>query len=642
MQVIYPGIYEFSNICSAFKRVKRKKGIAGVDGVSMDFFSLALGENLHKIKKELEKDIYCPQPFLRLHIDKGNGNVRSLSIPTVRDRIVQQALLNILTPIIDPEFKASSFAYRRGKSVDGAISKMKGYIDEGYRWILRSDVESFFDSIEHNILMEKLREIITEDRALNLIDGWLKAEVYDGLNIISPKKGIPQGASISPLLANVYLNEFDEMVGKRDCQSIRYGDDFAILCKDRSSAEDTLNFIQDFLITLHLSLNFDKTRISEFEDGFKFLGRVFSKHHTLNPLRTSEPGKKSLPEAPPPKPSSCSKLMRSLYIQEQGSILRKDHGRIVIVKGKETLLKVPATKIDQIIILGNCHITTPLMRYCLKKRISITLLSNYGGYYGQIKAPDSINIDLQRQQLLKFLNPDFSLVTSRAIIKGKIANARVLLQRHNRKLHLEEINRAVKSLNELSGKVEEVKSPGQLRGIEGIASANYFKVFRLLLKNDMGFTKRIKHPPTDPVNSLLSFGYTLLFYNIYSFLNIYGLSPYFGCFHTNKGSHPVLASDMIEEFRAPVVDSLVIYLINSSILKESDFYYQKEGEMCLLRNEARKVFIKHFEDRMHTRITHPNTELLANWRQCIELQIKEMVGYLQGRINQYRPILVRY
>lgn len=180
-----------------------------------------------------------------------------------------------------------------------------------------------------------------------------------------------------------------------------------------------------------------------------------------------------------------------------------------------------------------------------------------------------------------------------------------------------------------------------LRGYEGAASARYFDVFDLLLKEDFGFEKRIRQPPTDPVNSLLGFGYTLLHYNIHSLLTVHNLNPYCGFFHALRQGHPALASDLIEEFRAPVVDSLVIYLINSAILKDGDFSRPKTPDKpCLLSDSARKKFIKHFEQKMHTQITHPHTGLRTNYRRCIELQVKELIRCIRDDSAEYRPMTI--
>lgn len=191
-------------------------------------------------------------------------------------------------------------------------------------------------------------------------------------------------------------------------------------------------------------------------------------------------------------------------------------------------------------------------------------------------------------------------------------------------------------------KAKEATTLDELRGYEGTSTAEYFSVFGQLIDPAFSFSKRIKHPPKDPVNALLSFGYTLLFQNIYSLVEAHGLHPYCGHLHDLRDGHPALVSDLIEEFRAPVVDSLVIYLINSHIIKPSDFE-KREGmqKPCWLKNEARKTFVHQFESKMQSTFTHPHTNYTVDYRRIIDLQITELVQCIRGERETYRPMKVR-
>jgi CRISPR-associated protein Cas1 len=191
-------------------------------------------------------------------------------------------------------------------------------------------------------------------------------------------------------------------------------------------------------------------------------------------------------------------------------------------------------------------------------------------------------------------------------------------------------------------KAQSATTLDELRGYEGTSSAEYFRVFGLLLDDSFDFEKRIKHPPTDPVNALLSFGYTLLFQNIYSLVESHGLHPYCGHLHALRDGHPALVSDLIEEFRAPVVDSLVVYLINSHIIKPEHFEKNNGAQKpCLLTNEARKTFVAQFENKMLTTLNHPQTNYTVDYRRLIALQITELAQCIRGERESYRPMKVR-
>ncbi len=331
---------------------------------------------------------------------------------------------------------------------------------------------------------------------------------------------------------------------------------------------------------------------------------------------------------------------RTLYIQEQGSVLAREDERLVVKKEKEILLEVPAAKIDQIFVFGNCTITTPAMTYCLKEDIPIILFSSRGNYYGIIDSPLGDNVSLHRQQFARVADPAFCLATAKAIIETKLHNSRLLLQRHQRRKQLPAVATAIDRLGEISMRLPQATTLEEANGYEGAGAAQYFAALGQLVDSAFQFSRRTRQPPTDPFNSLLSLGYTLLFYNLYALITARGLHPYVGHLHLMRDRHPALASDLIEEFRAPIVDSLVLYIVNSKIMKPTDFSRLPNGP-CLLSNEARKTFLRFFEQKMATQITHPHTGTVADYRRCLDLQVCHMVEWIRGEVTAYQPMRMR-
>jgi len=335
------------------------------------------------------------------------------------------------------------------------------------------------------------------------------------------------------------------------------------------------------------------------------------------------------------KPRSLiTPFMRTLYLQEQGCTLRKEDERFIVEKDDKILLEVQAIKVEQIVIFGNSMMTTPTIAYCL--------LSSRGNFYGQLESFSCDNVLLQKEQFLKAADGVFSLNLAKTFVCGKIKNCRVLIQRRTRKDSSLEHEKSEAKLAEMLKKIPDAQTLEELNGYEGASASVYFAVYRQLFKYDMGFSKRVRRPPTDPINSLLSFGYTMLFQNAYSMVRTKGLNPHVGFIHQMHPGHPALVSDLIEEFRAPVVDSLVLYLINSKILTQSDFFTSKEkGEMCLMTKDARKKFLKHFEDKMRTEVRHPATNYTVSYRKCIDLQARQMAQLISGNISEYTPFEIR-
>lgn len=266
----------------AFLAVKENHGCAGVDGVTVEHYEGNLDLNLKIVLRELETHTYSPLPLLKMLVDKGNGEARALCIPAVRDRIVQATVLQFIEPILEREFEECSFAYRKGRSVKLAVYKIKEYYEQGYHWVVDADIDAFFDSVDHPLLLEKFKKYVRIPFIQALIERWLKAEIWDGTSLAVLQRGIPQGAPISPILANLFLDELDEELLKRDFRLIRYSDDFVILCKKPEEAKHALQLSKQVLEKLLLHL--DEEQIISFEQGFKFLGVFFVRSMIMTPF----------------------------------------------------------------------------------------------------------------------------------------------------------------------------------------------------------------------------------------------------------------------------------------------------------------------------------------------------------------------
>lgn len=727
-KIVFPRIHAFATLLDAWHHIEDNDGAPGVDGVTLDDFELRVEENLSALGRDLRERLYLPQAFLRASMPKPGGGRRELSIPTVRDRVAQSAAALIVTPILDSEFEPVSFGFRRHRSVAHAIAEVRRHYSEGYRWIVEADIDDFFDEVDHDLLLGRLEASIPDPDFVRLVRLWLTAPVQEGTRIVERNRGLPQGAPISPVLANLYLDCFDEALLARGMRLVRFADDFIVLCKERPAADAALELSEAVLSELQLALDPEKTRVTHFDRGFRFLGHLFLRSLVLpspnrlqraaavveEPARSERPATPASPPAePPPTPSpppaqrrsrrvaipqvdtalgraltdalqeagreslvlpespspapvaettpgpeaqaepdaaksepptprrAATPFRRTLYIQEQGTVLARQDDRLVVKKADTVLLEVPAAKVDQVFVFGRCAITTPAMTFCLQEDIPVVLLSSRGQYYGMLESPTGDRVSLHRQQFLRAADPSFALATAKAIVRGKLRNGRVLLQRHQRRKGIEAVKAAVTAIDGVLGRLEQAGTIEEVLGHEGNGAARYFDGFARLFQHDLGFARRARRPPTDPVNSLLSFGYTLSFYNLYGLVRGRGLHPYVGHLHAMRDRHPALVSDLVEEFRAPVVDSLVLYLVNSKILTAADFYRSPAEGACLLRDTARKTFLAHFEQKMAATITHPGTGEAVEWRRAMDLQVAHMTQWIRGEVSEYRPMEVR-
>ena len=263
------------NLNRAYKRVKANKGAAGIDGMTIEEALLYLKEHQQELINRILRGKYTPSPVRRVEIPKPDGGMRKLGIPTVIDRIIQQAITQQLVPIYEPLFAENSFGYRPNRSAKDAIIKVKEYAEQGYTYAVVLDLSKYFDTLNHEILINLLRRNIKDERVVQLIKRYLKSGVMENGVIMETEGGSPQGGNLSPLLANIYLNEFDQEFSKRGVPCIRYADDIVLLAKSKRASERLLESSTRYLEEkLKLTVNREKSRaVSVFAiRNFKFLG----------------------------------------------------------------------------------------------------------------------------------------------------------------------------------------------------------------------------------------------------------------------------------------------------------------------------------------------------------------------------------
>lgn len=274
-------ILDKDNLNRAYKRVKANKGAPGVDGMTIEQALPWLKEHNHELTERIRKGHYTPSPVRRAEIPKSDGGVRKLGIPTVTDRIIQQAITQQLMPIFEPLFSDGSYGYRPGRSAKDAIQKIKEYAEKGYTRAVVLDLSKYFDTLNHELLINILRRNVKDERVIQMIKRYLKSGVMENGVVMETEEGSPQGGNISPLLANIYLNEFDQEFSKRGVPCIRYADDIVLLAKSERASERLLESSTKYLEeTLKLKVNREKSRtVSVFAiQNFKYLGFCFGKN----------------------------------------------------------------------------------------------------------------------------------------------------------------------------------------------------------------------------------------------------------------------------------------------------------------------------------------------------------------------------
>jgi CRISPR-associated protein Cas1 len=336
--------------------------------------------------------------------------------------------------------------------------------------------------------------------------------------------------------------------------------------------------------------------------------------------------------------------MATLYLTEEGSSLHLKENRLQIKKTNDTLKEISIEKIDNIVLMGRCHITSPLATELLEREIPVSWLSNTGKFFGRLEPTTSVNIERQREQFRKSDDEQFSLNLSKSFIIAKIKNCQVVLRRYNRNFNYQEASDNIEELKRYVLKVENAQNVEELLGYEGNASKIYFKSLGMMVRDEFKFKGRTKQPPKDKFNSLLSFGYTLLLYEIYTAISNKGLHPYCSFLHKIRRGHPALCSDLIEEWRPVIVDSLVMNLVQNGSINSEDFLLPDEttGGIYLTR-EGSKIFINKFETRLkqeNSYLTYVDYPL--SFRESLQFQVGSLVKAIENNDSSiYRPILIR-
>jgi len=631
-------------LLDAWERVRQGANTPGVDGIDLATFEAGETAYLDELLADMASRRYRPQAYRGIDIPKSGGGARRIVVATVRDRVAQHVALGRLQPILEPLFHPASYAYRRGLGVQDALLKVCEYRDRGYVKVLLADIERFFDTVSHTRLFDTLASAGVGADWLEWIRAWLKAPVLDAKGSSPQEAGLPQGLPVSPLLANFYLTPFDRSMADAGLRHVRYADDVIVCCMSAEEQARAESVAAAALGALNLQLSQEKTRRAAFDTGFEYLGARFVDSTLIpaapHPYEQEFSGFWSKKPRRPPLQALPYSLLRTLYLQDQGSRLGVHGVRLVVSKGENTLLDLPAHQVDQIFIFGRVQISTYAMTFCLMRHIPLYLFSSRGRYYGALRHIEDSGYELRKAQFDAIAHPSHRLEIARAVVVGKITNALNLLAQHARNHPETDLHRQTAKLKGLLKRLPHAKNIEALRGMEGSAAAAYFEGFAKCLRGPFEFTNRVRRPPTDPVNSMLSFGYTLLFYNIHSYVCARGLDPAAGFFHEPGRNHPALVSDLIEEFRAPVVDALVLSLANRNQLSPADFYFAEgRPQPCMLRDESRPVFLQAFEQKLAGLLHHPDVSLEVNWRRVLDLQVCRLRRHIEGKIDRYEPFI---
>lgn len=531
--------------------------------------------------------------------------------------MVERALLVTLDREIDPSLLPWSFAYRRGLGTRDALAALTEARDTGATWVARADIRDCFDRIPRWEVMRLVRERVDDERIVHIVGLILDRAVTNRRTAPDNRgRGLHQGSVLAPLLSNLYLDTFDRRMLAAGYRVIRYADDFAIPVESRLEGERALRAAGTELEDLRLELNTGKCHVVSFDDVVRFLGETVTAS-TLNSAETlSHP------------------LETVVYVERQGAYVRTRGDRLVVTDGEESLLRLSLRRIRQVVCYGRVGLSTPFLQQAGRLGIEVVLLDEHGTDSGRLTPLSTSDPSARRAQYRAADDSGQCRTLAATFVTGKVSNLRVTLLRTARRRDDLEAAEAANRLEGTLDALDQGPSLEEILGLEGSAARGYFQAVRGLIDPAWGFEGRQRRPPPDPVNAMLSYGYTLLVHEAVAALETAGLDPMLGYLHRHRWSRPALALDLMEEFRPITVDVAVWRCISTRIVRPEQFH-DEPGQGCRMGKDAKHAFLAAYERRMLTLTTHPGTGRRVSFRVALSLQAKALARTLLDSAQPY-------
>lgn len=760
----------------AFRRIRRKRLRADIDDHTIDAFQRRLNRHLQELSAALREGRYVPEPARRIHIPKPGkpGQTRTIALAGLRDKIVQEAVRSTIEPLFNPLFLDCSYAYRPNKGPRKAIGRVEHYLRNGCEWATVCDIDDFFDSIDHALLMKRVRARIWEPEVLRLIEMWLRMGVIDRGRWVDVDAGVPQGAIISPLLSNIYLHPFDEQMTGAGYHLVRYGDDCLVLSRDRQTATAALQMATTVLQKLRLRLNPEARPIAHVNAGFVFLGFLFKgerksiapeklqqmQRHLRQRLRefdrmalprvinelnetlsgwrryygmgvvsdqfafletvlidqlaallqrqceaghlsrleearpaleriewlttddlgeqeklvervmerfrhrrasaqassaaessAASPAAPSASRSPAPVKKVVAQKRRQvekrwaregeLIVSQWGSSVGKTQRRVVVrVRGRK-VREIPFFRLKSISLTSDgISLSTRLIRYCATEGIPIHFIDYDGRAYAHLVGPRFPVFRLSKAQV-EAARSSRGLDLAAAFVRGKIRNQINLIKYYAKSRRrrdtvlaaqcdeaIDQMRALLKEVTAIIADEDVERARGRLFALEGRSASHYWGFIKQLLSGDVFFTGRRRRGATDLVNSLLNYGYGILYGRVHEAIIVAGLNPHISFLHAEQVGKPTLVYDMVEEFRQPVVDKAIIGMIR----RKEDLHMAGTK----LSTATKQKVIEAVIERLNTRVRYRSTRV--ELREVIHRQARALADALMGK-GQYRPFI---
>lgn len=566
-------------------------------------------ESLVQLAAQVRSDDWRPRPLHTVRIPKKRGGERELALSHPPERVLERAILTVLEPHVDPHLSSCAYAYRGGVAVGDAVRRVVELREAGWRWVVRADFDDCFASIDASRCLRQLALVLAHDPVVGVVQRLLRRPRRVGTRLLYAT-GLAQGSSLSPLLCNLYLEPFDRRILRSGLPLVRYADDFLIAAHDQEEARRAMTMAEDAASSLGLAIDAEKSQLMDFARGFAFLGEDFNDRYP--PADLDE--------------RIDRRARRVLYVGVQGAFVSVSAGRVRVTRRKAELLSVPQQHVERVVGFGSVTVSPGLRSWAVANDVEVVFCSRGGGRVARLASADQGSVARRRQQFERTSDPGFCVDIARSMIRGKLHNQRVMLERLVRPERAPLLAGAAEEIQSCIALLADASSLAELLGIEGLAARRYFEALAAAVPSELAFRSRTSRPPTDVVNAALSYGYAILVGEAASGLAAAGLDPAVGVLHQDRIGRPSLALDLIEELRSYVVDAAVLRSVATRSLTKQHGREGPEGRGVWLTEEGRRRVVGAIERRLLTLVHHPQEDHRVSLRRAIHLQARHLAA----------------
>lgn len=615
----------------AFEYFSTRTNSISADGMSLSDFPDYWELNGKRILSELYAGQYVPGLVKPFEVLGKSGKKRTVFRLSSTDRFISRLLAQKLKNYMEPEFSCRSYAYQEGKSTLQAVQQAKEYIETGKHFTVEIDIENFFDAIPHSRLLNMLDEIITDKRVIRLIYRYLKARILQDNTIEEKTCGLLQGNAMSPVLSNFYLNGLDSYIEKKYDSWIRFADNINVYTDSREEGYAIFSDIcQKLYYAFGLCINQKKSGIYSVFDrrllGYDVLRKkkyVEIKKHDYRKVRISRSW------------SACiiEKVGGEYHIVQDGILNKK--GYAMLFENQEEKHHIPVETTDQLNIYGNVTIASGVLNTAAGRGIRLGFFDSYGGLIGYfVPVKDHISVKTALKQYACFADKIQHLAVAKELEESMLHNLRANLRYYISRKHsgLEKWN---DELTLWISKTNDARSIEELLLIEAKARQTYYLSFNIIMKNtDFTFRKRSRRPPEDELNTMISFGNTLLYNRFLRIIWKTSLDPRIGIIHTAERRQFNLNLDFADLFKPVITDRIIFSLVNRCRIRREEHFYMPDSGGIHLNKEGKQIFLEEFEAKLSQRLNIRGQEY--SYLQWMEQEVLHYMKFITEK-KPYHP-----